>query len=85
MLDKINTALVMQRAKELSADAGFKQLLAVVKEGILADWALSPPHQEERRKELYFELQAIGRLERAIAALVDSDRLDARKEAKAKQ
>lgn len=82
MLERINTSLVKERAKQLSEDGAFKQLLAVVKENILAEWALSPTHAEERRKELYFELQAIGRLERVIVALVDVDKLAGRKEAK---
>jgi hypothetical protein len=84
VLERINTSLVKQRAGELAADQGFKQVLAVVKEGILAEWALSTPPEDDRRKELYFELQAIGRLERTIAALNDSRKLDARKEAKKK-
>jgi hypothetical protein len=84
VLDKINPALVKERARQLAEDGGFKQVLAVVKESILAEWALSPTHAEERRRELYFELQAIGRLERAIIALVDAGTLDARKEVKKK-
>jgi hypothetical protein len=84
VLERINTSLVKERARQLASDDGFRQLLAVVKENILADWALSHPGEEKRRNELYFELQAIGRLERAIIALNDKGTLEARKEAKKK-
>lgn len=70
---------IRRRAKELAADQGFKQILKLLKERSIYQWANTSSADHDRREELYRDIQAVGRLEHLIAEVISSENMDARK------
>ncbi len=72
-----------RRAKELAADEGFRAILKRLKERAIREWANTSSADEKRREELYRDIQAVGRLENDLLALMSDAAIDARKADKA--
>jgi hypothetical protein len=64
--DLMRLRRLANRAAEISSDSDFLEILAILKERILLDWANTSSAMGERREELYRDIQAMGRLEHLI-------------------
>jgi hypothetical protein len=68
-----------RKAQGLLSDADFMALLATLKNDTLREWANTPSADMTRREEHYRDIQALGRLENRLKALVDNLKVDAKK------
>jgi hypothetical protein len=77
----ITAEAVVRRARELLSDEVFKLILNDLKNRTIKDWASTDPSAQTKREEHWRDLQAIGRLETHLKAIVDSAKMDERKAA----
>lgn len=57
------------RAADLRQDSEFKEIVALLKERVIRDWAATAPADRKRRELFYHELIAIGRIEHYLDEL----------------
>lgn len=70
------------RAADIRQDSEFKEIVALLKERVIRDWAATIPADRKRRELFYHELIAIGRIERYLDELgqqarAEQDKIDA--------
>lgn len=74
-----------QSAQRLLNDHGFGAILRTLKNDTLIAWANTDPAATAAREAHWHDIQAIGRIEGRLKAIVQSKTLDDRKAARAEQ
>lgn len=74
----IDPALI-EFATDLKNDERFKEIVKALKAETLRDWAGTSSADMSRREELWRDIQAIGRVENRLQALVDNTKIAERK------